>query len=1837
MIKAGVFGFLSILLVFAMAGFANADIFINEVLADGPAPEPNSEWVELFNNGSSAISLNNWNITEQGASSNLTLNISIPANGFIILVNNFTVFNSTFPNLNSTGLVIEYGEVVPSFQLANTRGNITLYNSSGNLANNVSYSSATEGISEGRYPDGSETIISFNVLTPGDKNDNAAPVLNKWANPATNNSFIKGLVNVTINITDAAHAVNVSLLNFNNSNFTMNRSGDLFYFLWNTSQNAENLYNITIFFNDSLGFSNTDTLLNITADNTNPNITAPATSANSRNFVNPGFLFNASANATDTNILNVTCSLASTTVGNFTSSGKTHTCNLTAPSAEGDFDVIFTAIDRAGNTNTTNISFTTKYSTSAKLAIKDVTVTNLNQSNKIIEVNATLNNTGNNPIYDAGIILDSFSSTFLSATGVSYQSCSQSINSSQSCNATFNVTVAGGANGTHNIFWKANWTDSNFTKRQFESVTKSSAAISNNPQVTAADNVSASISHGTNATLRVHINSTGNFMLQNVNLNFIQGGLNSAWLNATSASFSSIDSGANEIIDINVAIPKHTNPNNYTGIVNITATGISPKIVKLVVEVPLDNSWTSFPNNTATYAKSSTAGLAGTFKINNTGNIGHNYSLAKSGNFVTYNLWNDTNPTDVYVEAGEAKTVSIYHIAMDGNTPSATGSFNATITMQSQNTSQTNKTFISLVRDDNNPNANVTSPANNSFVKGDVIFSVNASDLNLSRIEFFINNSLVLKDTNFTRKFNWTTLNGSFADDVYELKAVAYDSAGNFNASVVNVTLNNSDSNPVFLGNISTVTITEDNDSTILNLSLFFKSIDGDTLKYDFTKPDNATVHVNNGTQTANFTPAANFSGINFIVFTAIDTSNQTTSSNNVTINVVNVNDGPTIPMLLSPKNNSILMSSQGIATLDWNDSIDPDNKTTTYFIFLSNDSSNIKLNRAIDVYPPVDINATYQIAGVESKIDSSGLENKSYFWYIVASDGQINSSASNIFKFTMILDNNPTINSWLWNNTINASSTNTSPSVAENKTLSFKVNASDQDNDALIFTWYVDNANTSTVQNFAYDLTYNFNASGSHTIKLQLEDNNSNTVSQEWQVGVTNTNREPVLDDISDKSIAEDSALSFNITVLDADNDSLSFSANVSGIAFTNAANNSLATVSWTPTNGNVGGNNVKIIASDGSKTDSKTIKITATNTNDAPAITEFFPKDNKSIAESVGTQKFNVTIADVDAGDDTAAYWFRNNTIIASNSSNATITGLNKGVYNITVIANDNSGAAARYEWKLTVTTDIVSENLTSPVLNLTETQRQNATNVTINQSAFGGIDFGNNALNLTGIVKLEDAFNISNGFVSVDTNTYPALKNKSASLSMKGLNFTKVPLIYKAEGFESTSGAVLCPEDTCTGIAYDASNGILRFRAANFSTYFTQTNTTNGAPVITSTAITSATERATYRYDVDANDPDGNTLVFSLPTAPSGMSISSSTGLITWVPSSSQIGANNVVVNVSDSNLSASQSFVVTAGIGPRLAISDLDITVDGESDKNVNNNSKISEEAKPGSKVELKIELENLFSKEEDLEIEDIDVEVTIKDIDDGDDLEEEADSIDIRQGKDDSVTVEFEIPLEVEEGEYDISINAEGEDENNTRHETLFIVRLEVDKEQHEIMITNAQISPATVQCQRQISINAEIMNTGAKDEDEASLEISNSQLGISSLTEEIELDEGMDDNVYSKLLNYKISEDTASGMYPITIKTKYDGKESDTETLNLEVKDCEKFKDVKKEVKQDNKPKAQAAKPAAKIQPKPSATGIVQKSAKAKDGRFLLVSILSIMFIGTAIFVVGGAFIVLRK
>ncbi|MDC2890444.1 putative Ig domain-containing protein [Psychrosphaera algicola] len=100
------------------------------------------------------------------------------------------------------------------------------------------------------------------------------------------------------------------------------------------------------------------------------------------------------------------------------------------------------------------------------------------------------------------------------------------------------------------------------------------------------------------------------------------------------------------------------------------------------------------------------------------------------------------------------------------------------------------------------------------------------------------------------------------------------------------------------------------------------------------------------------------------------------------------------------------------------------------------------------------------------------------------------------------------------------------------------------------------------------------------------------------------------------------------------------------------------------------------------------------------------------------------------------------------------------------------------------------------------------------------------------------------------------------------------------------------------------------------SSISHNFTVTVTAvNDTPIITSVAVTNGAESVAYQYTVVATDEENDSLTFSLTTAPSGMSINETNGLITWTPAAAAASyAENVVVEVSDGNSSESQSFTI-----------------------------------------------------------------------------------------------------------------------------------------------------------------------------------------------------------------------------------------------------------------------------------------------------------------------------------
>ena len=265
------------------------------------------------------------------------------------------------------------------------------------------------------------------------------------------------------------------------------------------------------------------------------------------------------------------------------------------------------------------------------------------------------------------------------------------------------------------------------------------------------------------------------------------------------------------------------------------------------------------------------------------------------------------------------------------------------------------------------------------------------------------------------------------------------------------------------------------------------------------------------------------------------------------------------------------------------------------------------------------------------------------------------------------------------------------------------------------------------------------------------------------------------------------------------------------------------------------------------------------------------------------------------------------------------------------------------------------------------------------------------------------------------------------------------------------------------------------------------------------------------------------------------------------------------------------------VVFAATAPanqtKLEISKVDVKVDSKSDKNLQNGETVSPDVKPGSVVKLDVEVKNTFSKDvENLKIEDIQVESTIIGIDDSDDLDPESDpsEFDLKAGKDKSVSFTFNVPLKVEEGNYDVDINVEGDDENGTTHIVDWTIDLEVKKDKHEVIFTKKSLSANDLECGQSTELNMAVMDIGQEDEDDVVLETSNSQIQLSkketfSLSEDIDAD----DNDFSVNYIINLAEDVKLGIYPINLKLSYDkGSKSKTETVNLVVASCTKEEEV---------------------------------------------------------------------
>ncbi len=290
-------------------------------------------------------------------------------------------------------------------------------------------------------------------------------------------------------------------------------------------------------------------------------------------------------------------------------------------------------------------------------------------------------------------------------------------------------------------------------------------------------------------------------------------------------------------------------------------------------------------------------------------------------------------------------------------------------------------------------------------------------------------------------------------------------------------------------------------------------------------------------------------------------------------------------------------------------------------------------------------------------------------------------------------------------------------------------------------------------------------------------------------------------------------------------------------------------------------------------------------------------------------------------------------------------------------------------------------------------------------------------------------------------------------------------------------------------------------------------------------------------------------------------------SSSGLITIKTNAT--GVYTVTVTATDGlgGVDAEQ-FTLTITQEERLRIKDV-TAVYGTKDDSVDDGD--SFEATAGEALEFKVEVENLFSDDDDIDIEECKITITIENFDDGDDEKESSDRFTIKADDNKEETITFSnIPLDIDDGDHTITIEVRGEneDDNSIVYEDRWDITMEINKEDEDLKFSSLDLNPTEIGCERQATLSFTLENVGTDDADDDGVWVTiyNRDLGISLLAlESEELDAG-DDVQKNVVLN--IPADRKTGSYPIEMKAFFSDSDYrsnddlDKETVFLTIGTC---------------------------------------------------------------------------
>ncbi|HLD88922.1 MAG TPA: hypothetical protein VI894_01820 [Candidatus Nanoarchaeia archaeon] len=527
-------------------------------------------------------------------------------------------------------------------------------------------------------------------------------------------------------------------------------------------------------------------------------------------------------------------------------------------------------------------------------------------------------------------------------------------------------------------------------------------------------------------------------------------------------------------------------------------------------------------------------------------------------------------------------------------------------------------------------------------------------------------------------------------------------------------------------------------------------------------------------------------------------------------------------------------------------------------------------------------------------------------------------------------------------------------------------------------------------------------------------------------------------------------------------------------------------------------------------------------------------------------------------------------NNSIPSSNilivPSTVTISVSQNTTINITAVVPSNQPAGAyagtinaSYNGKitsstLTVTVNAINKDFTlSAPASATWTKgisTSASTTVVVNNT--GNINLQNVALALNNLVS--GTYNVSSSYASISQNNFAlnAGQTQTVTITFSGIPSSQFSTTYlgtltaSSDNLSRTSSVSLVVKDPAYSLSNPSELTHNVERNRTYSNVFTISN--NGDYAITNLNISST---AQSKYNVAFNP--------SIVSLAQGESKSITA---TYFVPVDQASGKQSIGSIVLSNSQITKSFPLYFQTQSMLEIYDIDVAVDNKYD-DIGLGEDISEKARPGSKITLEVEVRNKWTSTEKIDIEDIKITGTLRDIDDGDDLEEETDSFDLRYNSKVRKTLAFTVPLDADEDFYDFKIIAEGDEKNGAKDVAETTIRLEVDRKSHDLVVYSAELGSPSVSCNRQTILYVKVANLGSTYEDRGLLTVSNSDLGLDYARKfELGKDARDDKNILEEQIPID-AENLSAGTYKILLKTYYDGTILyDQQSIDLAVKDC---------------------------------------------------------------------------